>query len=126
MGGLQAAADAVRAAVDGSIVEILTWAVAVVCVPIKAIARQRAKQRPYWSRRACIVDFLHGATVVPFLVLAISPLSHGMMDTMIKESRHVLMIAGGVGLLFVFGELFDFSAHPPERRRTAEPPTPTH
>jgi hypothetical protein len=50
-------------------------------------------------------DFLNGVVVVPFLVMALIPFSHLAQEILSQSNSAIFAIAGGIGLIFVVGEL---------------------
>src|SRR2546423_774255 len=61
--------------------------------------------RPYWTSTWCIRDFLNASAILPFFLLFLSVGSSAIFDHL-KASRLSLGLAGVVGLIFVFGEIY--------------------
>ena len=51
----------------------------------------------------CVISFLNGATIVPFLALAVSPFSAGLLNVAMA-AKGSMALAGCVGIFFVLGE----------------------
>ncbi|NWB83334.1 hypothetical protein [Pseudomonas gingeri] len=63
----------------------------------------------------CVVAFLNGATLVPFVVLATSAFSPGLLELALT-TKGAMALAGGVGIFSVLGEVIA----PKDLRRNRE------
>jgi hypothetical protein len=90
--------------VDGSFVDITTLCVGAAAIFIRPIKRWRKNARPAFARRECVIDFLNGATLVPFLLLVGSVLSSELLQEALKAKLSI-GLAGAVGVFFIAGEL---------------------
>jgi hypothetical protein len=90
--------------VDGNVVDIVTLCVGTVAVFVRPVRRGWKGLKPAFTRRACVVDFLNGATLVPFLLLIGSVISSELLQEALK-AKLSMGLAGGVGVFFILGEL---------------------
>ena len=92
-------------AIDGSAIEIATICVGIVAVFVRPARRRVRKKLPLFATRECVIDFLNGAALVPFLLLAGSMFSSELLQEVLK-AKFSMGLAGGVGSLFILGEIF--------------------
>jgi hypothetical protein len=91
----------IHSEVDG-----LTILVGLAAIPFRMWLRVR-NGKPMWSAGKATVDFLNGATIVPFTLLLISAFYQPAFNALVQTSMLSVGLAGGVGLLFISGELLD-------------------
>lgn len=96
--------------IDGNILDMGSAVVAVLCVFIKPFVRWRRNISPCWVRRDVTVDLLNGAIVLPFILLIVSVFSTKVLAVVQHGSGMAFVFAGGIGLLFVAGELMPSKA----------------
>jgi hypothetical protein len=95
----------IHAGVDG-----FTLGVGIAIVASKVVLRWIKGHRPVASQRSCGVDFLNGTAVVPFVLMIGSVISPTLFEFLQQTNMVFMGIAGGIGLLFVLGELADLPA----------------
>lgn len=90
-----------------------TLGVALGLVLLKIGLRRYLKITPCMSRNLCGSDLLNGVVIVPFATMVGSVFSAEIMN---YSHNGTLMngIAGGIGLIFVAGEIFSFPPKPRE------------
>ena len=64
-----------------------------------------SRLKPYFTREYAILDLLNGVTIVPFVLMIGSVFSTKLTQELMTSAKITLGIAGGVGLIFVLGEL---------------------
>jgi hypothetical protein len=92
----------IHAGVDG-----VTLLVAISLVPFKIFVRWLRGIKPISTTRKCGVDFLNGTAVVPFALMLGSVVSRDIFELLAQTNMAFFGIAGGIGMLFVIGELVD-------------------
>ncbi|MDB5753205.1 MAG: hypothetical protein JWP65_3626 [Ramlibacter sp.] len=90
---------------DGNAIDMATIGAGLLAVAVGLIRAWLKERRFSYDRSKTIVDFLNGSTVVPFAVLLASPFWK-FLATEIMAAKISLGLAGGVGLLFLIGEIF--------------------
>jgi uncharacterized membrane protein (DUF373 family) len=85
-------------------VDSVTIAIAIVAAALVAFVRYMRGIRPAVTRRRVINDFLNASVIYPFMLLVFSVASTHVFNYL-KDSRIALGLAGGVGIIFVVGEL---------------------
>ena len=86
-------------------IDAITVGVGVVVVIGKILARLHGAISPIASVRKCGVDLLNGCLVIPFMAMTIVPFSSVLFDALQKSNIMSMSLAGGVGLIFVLGEI---------------------
>jgi nitrate/nitrite transporter NarK len=81
-----------------------TMIVAIVVVGLTSLIRLLRGIRPIVTKEKATTDFLNGSVVVPFLVLIFSVFDTNLLDW-IQSAKVTLGLSGGVGFIFVSGEL---------------------
>jgi hypothetical protein len=89
---------------DGNLIEIATVLFGAVCVFIRPARRYFRGAKRRFVRRDCIIDFLNGATLIPFLLLIGSVFSTSIFNEVI-HSKMSISLAGSLGIIFIIGEL---------------------
>lgn len=92
----------VHAGVDGC-----TLIVGILIVMAKVSLRAAIGHKPVATQRSCGTDFLNGTAVVPFILMLGSVLSPTLFEYLQQTNMVFMGIAGGIGLVFVVGELLD-------------------
>jgi hypothetical protein len=92
----------IHAGVDG-----VTLLVAVLTIPTKIAFRWLRGIAPISTTRKCGVDFLNGTAIVPFMLMLGSTASRDVFDLLTQTNMAFVGIAGGIGIVFVMGELLD-------------------
>jgi hypothetical protein len=82
----------------------ITLSIAALAMLLVAIVRWWRGIQPYMTRRRAINDFLHASALFPFALLFLSSMSSTVFGY-VQSSTLSLGLAGGVGLIFVIGEL---------------------
>jgi hypothetical protein len=82
----------------------ITLAIAILGAALVVLIRYMRGIRPAVTRRRLMNDFLNASVIYPFLLL-VSAVVNPNVFNYLKESRLVVSLAGGVGLIFVVGEL---------------------
>jgi hypothetical protein len=90
---------------DGSRLDILTLAVAFVTILVRPTRRRLTGSDVKTNRQELGTDFLNGATLVPFGAMILSVLSSDILRTAMEGDRLFFGVGGGLGLIFVIGEL---------------------
>ena len=90
--------------VDGNAIDMATLGGGFICVLVCAAKRNR-HNRAAFDRSKVVVDFLNGASIVPFMVMMASTFYTQLLEEVLK-SKISLGIAGTVGFFFLLGEVF--------------------
>lgn len=94
--------------IDGNAIDMATLGVGVLAVlprPVKCFLRRSERPgRSAWDRQKAVTDFLNGASVVPFAVMAGSTFWTGLLNDVLN-SKISLGLAGTVGFFFILGEV---------------------
>lgn len=91
-------------ALDGGTVDIATLIVGLICILVRPAKRFLRKKVPLFTRRDAVVDFLNGATIVPFFLLVGSACSNELLSEALK-AKLSMGLAGVIGTIFILGEL---------------------
>jgi hypothetical protein len=91
-------------------VDSITLLVAIIATAIMAMVRWSRTVNPVFTRRKLIADFLNGSVIYPFCLLIVSVPDQSVFEYL-KASRISIGLAGGVGIVFVIGELIASSSH---------------
>jgi hypothetical protein len=90
------------------LIDALTIVVGGVVVVIKIAARKfsKANPKPETNVAKCGTDFLNGSLVVPFSTMVLAVLLPQIHEYIITTSAVSIALAGGIGVIFVIGELW--------------------
>jgi len=91
--------------IDGSVADIVTLAVATICIFVRPVKRKWIGALPCFTLRDCIVDCLNGSTLVPFALLIASVMSSEILEEALKANKISMALAGIIGILFIIREL---------------------
>jgi len=91
---------------DGNAVDMASIIGGILALFVRPFRRSLLKITPRFSKEEAIIDLLNGVTIVPFLLMIGSVFSSELTKELIASAKVTLGIAGGVGLIFVLGELF--------------------
>lgn len=89
---------------DGNFISGATIAVAVLALFIRPSRKFLRKHQRCWSSQKAITDLLNGSSLVPFLCLFWSAFDPRMLP-LILENKAAMCIAGGIGSIFIAGEI---------------------
>lgn len=92
-------------ALDGAAFDMCTVGGAVFGLLVRPFRRAVKGSEVWFTRVDCGKDFLNGAAAAPFVFLFGSAFSKTLLDITLHAGPATLALAGGVGLIFVVGEL---------------------
>jgi hypothetical protein len=90
---------------DGSVVDMTTIGVGLAAMFLRPLRRKLNKHPNCFSMRDCVVDFLNGSTIVPFLLLVMSVMSTRLLHEALQTNKLSMGIAGVIGFIFIAREL---------------------
>lgn len=90
--------------IDGNAIDMATILIGAGSVFVRPVRNLINGQPANFDRRDCAVDFLNGATLVTFIMLVGCAFWTALMQEVLK-SKVSLPLAGGMGVLFLLGEI---------------------
>lgn len=96
---------------DGNAIDMATLLVGMAALIVRPIRCKLTSKKFVFNRSKSLVDFLNGASLVPFAVMVGSTFYTKLFEEVLR-SKGSLGIAGFVGLLFVLGEVLGAGSKP--------------
>lgn len=91
--------------IDGNAIDMATVLAGVISICVRPV-RCAIKKTTAWKREKVVVDFLNGASIVPFAVMLGSTFWTSLLEEVMK-SKISLGLAGAVGFLFIAAEILN-------------------
>ena len=89
--------------IDGNAIDMATIVCGLLAVLIRPWRIKQLTGKWSWDRGKSVLDFLNGASLVPFAVMAMSAFWTKLLQEVI-QAKASLALAGTIGLLFLIGE----------------------
>lgn len=98
---------------DGNAIDMATILVGIFATFVRPCRRMIRREGFTFDRSKCVVDFLNGASLVPFVIMAGSTFYTVLLNEVMK-SKVSLGVAGVVGFFFIIGEVLGAGSKPAE------------
>jgi hypothetical protein len=89
------------------LIDAITLSTGFLAVVAKFGWRYFTRQKPFITARTAVIDFLNGSVIFPFVLLLTAVFSTEIKELLLQASPVTLSLAGGIGLMFVLGELIE-------------------
>ncbi|PWE13082.1 hypothetical protein [Alcaligenes faecalis] len=89
---------------DSNLINAATIGAGFFAAAVRPLRKKLKKQERCWTSQKAISDFLNGSSVVPFACLLATAFDPSLIP-IIVENKAAMALAGGIGSIFIVGEV---------------------